>query len=756
MQARELTNVFIAEDDPFPPLRAPTRQHSIASRYSYDQSRTSTPPVPPGFEAHVANENRRSTPSVPPGLSRPTALPDLEESVSRPTSRPSSRVSVKRRTSQILPALPLLPSTPSRVVTPSKPDAKDGPEKTEVVETPTKSLRIATPSDLKAAIPIEEHDVKDPAAIVDHPAKTNTEDNVKSEKNAPVTRQRDPAKAGNVSKKSTGKAAAEDTSIKDGVVEKKDSQKRKHPGKLDITAAINGNERANSDEPSAPADVAGGTRSSRISSGATPVTTSTKLSESPMPSPAIKAPLRTLRVVQTPKTEGPSAAGFSAPSMAAAVLHKTPSRQPSVSSIHPPGTPSSEHISMSDNISMASTSQSRANSPPPLGSKVGSAPVRAKTKSQQKKDRQERAKALEEEKAKVEEASKAPEEPVIEALVSRKKKSKREKEPKLPKAKAANPTAPAIANTTPTASRPPSPKPADETVKADISAVAAESKPGTPEHSPAPARPATQTSNEPSSPATPTLTTAQLISELRASAPELQKCVDNIFRVSHSHHMKYQPNIPHKDLLNHWQAEFKVDLKKEDVEALLNGKIPAFHYGGQDGRTFDRGVVTPTGAHLRALTKELEGRFLELEKRLRAMPEETRFRTAKPQNEIKFPSIDLEALKRQFENVGGRGVSVMEQMVQDGSTMKKGAFLVDESTRYINEFVMPPATPSASAANVRNQQAASGAHFVPSEQAPPSVEIAEKQMNEAKRHADERENALKKMMKKNKKLLGLN
>jgi CCR4-NOT transcription complex subunit 4 len=138
------------------------------------------------------------------------------------------------------------------------------------------------------------------------------------------------------------------------------------------------------------------------------------------------------------------------------------------------------------------------------------------------------------------------------------------------------------------------------------------------------------------------------------------------------------------------------------------------------------------------------------------MPEELRFHPSKPQNDTKFPAIDLEDLKRQFENAGGRGVSVMEQMVQDGSTMKKGAFLVDEARKYINEFVMPPATPPPHAGvAMRGQQVAHASQGANVESIVPSVEIAERQLSEAKRMADEKENALKKAIKKTKRVAGL-
>lgn len=550
---------------------------------------------------------------------------------------------------------------------------------------------------------------------------------------------------------------------------KADSQKRKHPGKLDITAAVNKQEQENKQEQVVTgASAATGTPGKPAQASSQAATS--KLPESPsVASPAVKAGPRTLRVVQTPtpKAETPSHAFPALPNAAA---HRLPSRQPSVASINLPGTPSSEQISMSDNVSMASTSQSRANSPPPATSKVGTAPVRAKTKNQVKKERQERAKAIEEEKAKAEEAVKPPqEEPAQEAIVSRKKKTKKEKEPKAPKAKV--PTA--TAETTPTASRPASPgnKTAVEvapSTEESANVASKEAKPEEPTKPATPPQPAVQSPAVPSPPPTPTLTAQQLIAELKASAPEIQRCIDSLFRVSNSHQFKTPSTVSHKDLLNGWKSDWNVKLSKEEIDALLSGKLSAVHRGGADGgQTFDRHLVSPSGAHLRALTKQLESRFLELEQALREMPEELRFRPSKPQNEMKLPSFDLQDLKRKFENSGGRGVSVMEQMVQDGNTMKKGAFLVDEASKYINEFVMPPVTPPPAGARVQQQpvQGAAG-HAGASQQAAaaaeasgshavPSVEIAERQLNEAKRVADEKETALRKMIKKNKRMLGL-
>ncbi|KXT09925.1 hypothetical protein AC579_7999 [Pseudocercospora musae] len=767
----------LVQDSDFPPLRS--RQASIA--ISQDASRRSTPPIPPGFEAQLANESRRSTPSIPPGLSKPRALPDLEASSSRPSSRPSSRASLRRQTSQVFPVVPLpRPGTPARIASSSRLEKHD--KENAVPETPTRPSRKSPTSELKVAgsarheeAQEERKDIKAATVEADRAAVPKPLDTKEPERQSKEIKTPISAKA-QESDKSVGaqnvkgrqsKQAHVDSShaavetLDKSEVDQLDTQKRKHPGKLDITAATN---KINKIEqavgaPSATADSSTPNKPQRSFSTVSQTSASAKPLDSPsVSSPAIKttAP-RTLRVVQTPKAETPPP--VAPPAIPAVVGHRLPSRQPSVTSINPPGTPSSEQISMSDNISMTSTSVSRANSPPPAASKVGSAPVRAKTKNQQKKERQERAKALEDEKAKQDEAVKtSSNEPVVEAIVSRKKKEKKAKDIKPSKARAA---ATATADTTPTASRPVSPSGKvviEATVKAESPVpIPKEAKPATPVKTTPP--PAPQAAN-PSPPPTPTLDPAQLLREIKASVPQMQKCIDSLFRVSSSQLNKTQQhNVSQKDLLAHFKADFKYTPTKEEVEALLKGSIPAVYYGGEDGRTFDRGMITPAGAHLRALTQEIEQRFLELEKAIRETPEELRFKSSKPQNETKFETFDLEALRHTFENGTQRGASVMEQMVQDGSAMKKGAFLVDEASKYINEFVMPPVTPppQRQSQQQREKEHQHGSHANAAAQSGTNMSLdhLERQIGEAKRANEERENSLKKMIKKNKKLLGV-
>ncbi|KAK1069896.1 hypothetical protein LTR74_004527 [Friedmanniomyces endolithicus] len=567
--------------------------------------------------------------------------------------------------------------------------------------------------------------------------------------------------------------------------EAKKEDKRKHPSKLDITAAVGKREEgpAATTKPTA-ADVSTPAKAQRSVSQAPSLASKP---ESPsVASPSVKSAPRTLRVVQTPSAEAqppPSfpTTGLSTPSISAA--SKMPSRQPSVASINPPGTPSSEQVSMSDNISVASTSMSRASSPHPLpgsaASRVGSAPVREKTKSQLKKERQERSKINEDVKGEGNVAvTSIAEEPAQEAILSRKKKSKKEKEVRPPRLAKTGPAAATdTAETTPTASRPPSPLQRPAIVEAVKERPTTPAKPSTPTKAPAPSAPVKtpiQTAPPPpmpsphelSPPPTPTLTAASLLAELKTQSPEIQKCIDSLFRTPTSTQLKPNQPLTPKDLYNpaFWKADFKINLTKDEVDALLKGTIPAINYGGQDGRVWDRGMITQSGSHLRALTEELEARFLDLEQALREMPEDLRFRPSKPQNETKFPAADLEALKRGFDNFAARGPSVMEQMVQDGSTMKKGAFLVDEASKYINEFVMPPATPPSSAGGTRGggqqgqqgqQQGQAGGGAVGEEVVAPSLEIAERQLLDARRLAEENEGRLRKLIKRNKKLLGL-
>jgi hypothetical protein len=129
---------------------------------------------------------------------------------------------------------------------------------------------------------------------------------------------------------------------------------------------------------------------------------------------------KTLRVLPTPKIE-----------QTAAFPPVSAIRAGSVST-HRPDTPISEIISDSASIVSASVSASRTNSPPPTLSKIGTAPVRATTKSQQRKQRKEASTSKTQPPATTSAVSVATPQPknepeVVAPIIGRKKKQKKEK-----------------------------------------------------------------------------------------------------------------------------------------------------------------------------------------------------------------------------------------------------------------------------------------------------------------------------------------
>lgn len=715
-----------------------------------------------------------------------------------------------------------------------------GKEKEAEMETPTKK-----PAEAKKANAVVEESkmkgkgkdvMKDVKGEVDSakaegaamPGKAAAKDSTKPSTTSKIEKEAKHAPTKNAPAASSGDA--KDVPATSGKPET--SKGRKHPGKLDITAAVEKSPEKAAQAKAGAADT--GTPTA-------PTQTPSKVESPSVGSPAVKSAPRTLRVVQTPTpkaetppitapTPGPVAAAEK-PRDAVPAAVRAPSRQPSIASIQNlPGTPSSEQVSISDNISMTSTSQSRANSPPPSartadsaagGSKIiGSAPVRQKTKAQAKKERQERARQLEEERVKAEAEAGAvakveEETPQQEAIVSRKKKAKKEKPAAVPRApvkgkekddvKASAATA-EKENSRSTSSRAPFPS-APKADKPSTSAKA--SRPSTPTKTP-PAAPPQPQQPEPSPPPTPTLSAAQILADLKATTPGIQKSLDALLRASPAAFKPPHP-ISAKDLADPgrgWKSDLRFQLSREDVEGLVQGTLPAKRFGGKDGRVWDRAMVSPEGKVLRALTEELEQRFLELEAAVREAGElgvggMGRWRPTKPQNDVRFPEVDLEALRRELGSAfagalgagggggggvagaSGRGNTPMEQMLQEGAAgqggSRRGAFLLDEVGRYINEFVMPPATPPPTTAAVHpqhqppQQQQHGGAapvpiaghagHGAPGESAgyggpsggpgPMSVEIAERALAEARRVSEEREVALRKAVRKNRRVLGL-
>ncbi|PGH27762.1 hypothetical protein AJ80_00550 [Polytolypa hystricis UAMH7299] len=147
----------------------------------------------------------------------------------------------------------------------------------------------------------------------------------------------------------------------------------------------------------------------------TPATGISRTSESSLP----RQP-RVLRVVDTPKSETPPLSGPLSQSTATTPAIKRGPRRFSISSTSRPATPADIG---SEYDPSASTSVSRASSPPP--SKIGSAPVRAMTKSQVKKERKLKAKQAEAKKEEVLSVTPVAEEPIQAPIIGRKRKTKK-------------------------------------------------------------------------------------------------------------------------------------------------------------------------------------------------------------------------------------------------------------------------------------------------------------------------------------------
>lgn len=368
------------------------------------------------------------------------------------------------------------------------------------------------------------------------------------------------------------------TAVKSGEVSpaksSKPAEKKLRPSMLDIAATKKEKDST---------DNAGVTSGPTPSEPPTPATAASQVSASSATRPNQS---RAFRVPPLPKAETRPAS----PAIASTITSKQASRRPSITSIDRPGTPASEKFS--DNMSFASTTFSRANSPPP--SKVGSAPVRQFTKSQQKKERQARAKQAEVA-SKVEDLPAKAEEPMQAPIIGRKKKAK--------KAKTQGST-----DSTPTVTRPTSPAPKEEEVMEEKPEPATPVKEGrkTASKSAAdikepdtPSSPATPASNDPQK---ASLTAASIFASLFKSG-ELSPTVSELFK-----------SVPG---LNHRFESLELDLAAADNSMVSDSQMHCLDQG--EAITIQKSptnhvVVLPDRSALRGLTASQAARYLELRK----------------------------------------------------------------------------------------------------------------------------------------------
>jgi CCR4-NOT transcription complex subunit 4 len=768
----------------------------------FDEPGRSTPPVPPGLEGlgqslpplDLDDEDdvpRRSTPSIPPGFSAPVIAPLKDDSAaSLPTSRSSSRASLRRGNSQILPAVPVLSGTPSRAPTPLRHETRPFANIIDDFATPTRRGRseshlanveyaesndtapgaeVETPS--KAEIKAEKAEAKK-AKRADKLAKKEAERLEKAEKAAAAAQAVAEVQAQKNAAEKLEKAAASQAKIPEaqpappGASKEEKTQaafrtvdlvkdltpaeaaaaaksaagetvsKKKHPGKIDITAAVLKGGEVPTSLTSTPV------KAENIPRTWNTITTSRPQSPSIASDSARKvtAP-RTLRLT----TALPPPAPIVAPAIRTlpATASRMPSRQPSIASIQIPGTPGSEHIS--DDVSVTSTSLSRANTPPPpSSSRVGSAYVRQNTKSQQKKMRQEKARQMTEDILTKDVQTVV--EPIQEAITSRKKKSK--------SAKPATPAAATPTAVTPVPSRPASPK-----MKVKPEEPPKVEKPATPVkvETPPPPPPAPVTPvKAPTPPPPAALTPASLIAELRSEHGSLAGAFDAFFRPFAQTVTHYKPTQPptSADLTaDNAIPPHQPELQKEDIDVLLSGNAWRPMTDEQQ-RLWERLVISPSGTIIRHMEPQLEERFLAMEAMNRQLPENLKFHPIQHSNtptDVDFPAVDINVLRREFEGASNgnrhRSANAMEKAVEEGS--KKGSFLVDTAGKYVNEFIMPPvplSPPNEKA--VKEEQQRDKNHIV-------SVEDLERRLTEARRFADDKEAGLRRLVKRNRKVIGL-
>lgn len=570
---------------------------------------------------------RRATPTIPPGFSAPVIPRPLGGDL---LVRPISRNAL----SSVVPAVPFVPATPTRITTPGKGKKDKQAVEPADVQDDTALESVAT-SKAKPQTPVK-------ATRKTGIAKSQAPETPKANADDLVITEREEDKAAISSPvKGTSKSKASDkngqvTSTESPEMDKKHainsgatpvSSKRQHPGKLDIAAAteMSENEQSSATGPlktdSQPRNLRTVSMTSTTSVPASPAATSTG-----SPIKRSTAP-RTLRVVPTPKTEVPpplsAVSTTSVPHVP--TVDKLRSRQASIASLNQPGTPASELIS--DTASVTSASISRASSPPPLGSKVGTAPVRKKTKSQAKKERQERKRQIEEEQAMTLDEHKSDIESVQAPIIGRKKKSKKP---------ASNPKSTVAV----IKSQPPSPKPTkveEDEEKQDQEQVETKvTSPPSPKRDQTAKLSASSNQKPDMSPATESasaseqskdrreLTAQSIIADLQKTGELLASTLEFFKPLSSS-----LAHASRNTQSNSTTAppDLKIHFSEADLDALAK-KMPV-RLNGQDGKSDSRTLITPQGKFFWGLPQELEEKALELERHIEELKGQARFHPRK-------------------------------------------------------------------------------------------------------------------------------
>lgn len=625
------------------------------------------------FHHDLSMPSRTSTPSVPPGFNLPHAHPSptRDDAMARPQTRipsipaPSQYTPPRNMAATHVPRVgtPLstvsIPPTPTAV--PAVVVPKLGASKTEAREQAKEDVKsLANDTGLTKAIASQSSQSMAPPGL-------HREDFPVLEKG----KAKDAAiPSGPRAMASGKKGLATPSNVAAVPPTPKAAAKKSTPGILNISVPAQSSTKEVADKEPA-------TNPAVQSSAFPPLPPSTPAQMAP------KGP-KSIRVVPT-RTESPvisAAQPLSAISNYSATI--SGSRQPSVASnsrFERPGTPASEIIS--DNASLTSASLSRPSSPPPT--RVGSAPVRTTTKSQQKKQRREAMKGKE--KTEMETAVvETPEAEEIAPIMGRKKKQKKAKV----NGKAGSPT--------PVPSRPPTPKQTEKTEPVKEAKTS-----GGPETSKKQKTPEVEVSSKPAvepkaevksnveetvyqEPPAPTVETIDETSDRPVPTPSavLQDLLSHgevpqpdklaVLRppMGYNQRAGFQGDLPDLD--------HKLVITEEDRAALLSGR--PVHKVVQGSH---RIMLTPNGDCVRNLTPTEEERYLELQSRIFQESGPAAFVPARHNASNGFTLIGGRAVPNGppafFPPVDG---SLTIPPLDPVSKIQR-----DEALSYINQYVLP-------------------------------------------------------------------
>lgn len=464
--------------------------------------------------------------------------------------------------------------------------------------------------------------------------------------------------------------------------------KRQHLGKLDISAATT--------DIVPPATEFHGTPVSDLPPRST-LEVLTANSQPTTPATSLETPVkratqpRTLRVLPTPLVEAPPA-NLQVSSRAAPLTIKDKDKDkdhPRLSSYALPGTPTSDRIS--DNMSMTTESISRAGSP--LPTRVGSAPVRTKTKSQQKKERQEKAKATVEDKVDVDDDDTAVQEPIM----GRKKKNKKEKH---------------TGTSTPADSRPPSPRvqpvqlAAKQPELVEVSSGSAKPLKATLEESftdkipqvSHPSVPAASTTSAASTTAVAAMKPAAVVTS-SSTKPKVQPVssptqpeTSGILNAATTEFFKaamglaYRADITASDLAN---ISPLTPLTPAEVAQLESGE--AVRRGGIDGRNASRVLITESRRLLGGLSRDMEERYIELEKRVMGSRPPLKYTSTKAEGVLKSADEILKDVAAALVRPTTTNPAAAAAGAAASGTARQAKLhaYADDALAYLNQFILP-------------------------------------------------------------------